>query len=110
MSADSDFLDRLASHLKTDKGAACRRAIERMHAVLKSNYEAGKYSSQTEAELDFIKLVNERETETCREDNPASKGHEQIEMPVHLPLRCRQNFDARWQAVSSVDHGDVRRC
>jgi hypothetical protein len=71
MSADTDFLDRLASHLKTDKGAACRRAIERMHAVLKSNYEGGKYSSQTEAELDFIKLVNEQGT--CGKPKPVAK-------------------------------------
>ena len=60
----TDFLDRLASQLKVGKDAACRRAIQRILALMKKDYEAGRYKTVTEAESEFRKLV-ERE-ENCR--------------------------------------------
>ena len=51
------FLDHLASQLKANKSAACRRAIQRILGVIKNNYETGKYSNYTEAETDFRSLV-----------------------------------------------------
>lgn len=51
------FLDRLATQLKTNKSAACRRAIQRILETVKKNYEDGRYRSQTEAESEFRKLV-----------------------------------------------------
>lgn len=58
------FLDRLATQLKTNKSAACRRAIQRILETVKKNYEDGRYRSQTEAESEFRKLV-ERD-EACK--------------------------------------------
>jgi hypothetical protein len=54
----TDFLDRLASHLRANKSAACRRAIQRILAVVKKNFEDGKYKSDLEPEADFRQLVN----------------------------------------------------
>lgn len=51
------FLDRLATQLKTNKSAACRRAIQRILETVKKNYEDGRYRSQTEAESEFRKLI-----------------------------------------------------
>lgn len=51
------FLDRLATQLKTNKSAACRRAIQRILETVKKNYEDGRYRSQTEAESEFRKLL-----------------------------------------------------
>ena len=53
----TDFLDRLASQLRADKSAACRRAIQRILAVVKKNFEDGKYKNDIEAEADFRQLV-----------------------------------------------------
>jgi hypothetical protein len=54
---EKDFLDRLASQLRVNKTAACRRAIQRILSIIKNNYETGKYSNYTEAENDFRELV-----------------------------------------------------
>ena len=56
----TDFLDRLATQLKTNKSALCRRAIQRILAVAKKNFEEGKYRNEVEAEADVRHLV-ERE-------------------------------------------------
>jgi len=53
----TDFLDRLASQLRAIKSAACRRAIQRILAVAKKNFEEGKYKNDVEAEADFRHLV-----------------------------------------------------
>ena len=53
----TDFLERLASQLKANKSAACRRAIQRILAVVKKNFEDGKYKNDVEAEADFRQLV-----------------------------------------------------
>ena len=39
------FLDRLATQLKANQNAACRRAIQWILAVIKKNYEDGEYDS-----------------------------------------------------------------
>ena len=52
------FLDRLATQLRVNKSSACRRAIQRILAVVKDNFEAGKYKSPVEAESDFRQLVD----------------------------------------------------
>jgi hypothetical protein len=59
---NTDFLDQLASQLKADKNAACRRAIERILAMLKKRCEEGKYENGTEAELDLRRFVGEQGT------------------------------------------------
>jgi hypothetical protein len=53
----TDFLERLASQLKVGKDASCRRAIQRILALLKKDYEAGRYQTTTEAENEFRRLV-----------------------------------------------------
>jgi len=58
------FLDQLATQLRNNKTAACRRAIQRILDAVKKNYEEGKYDSHTEAENEFRRLV-ERE-ESCK--------------------------------------------
>ena len=60
----TDFLDQLARQVRVNKSAACRRAIQRILALMKKDYEAGRYKTHTEAENEFRKLV-ERE-ESCR--------------------------------------------
>ena len=57
----TDFLDRLASQLRANKSAACRRAIQRILAVVKKNFEDGKYRNHVEAEADFRQLVDRDE-------------------------------------------------
>jgi hypothetical protein len=52
-----EFLNQLASQLAIGKCAMCRRAILRILAVVKTNYETGEYESQTEAENAFRRLV-----------------------------------------------------
>ena len=52
------FLDRLATQLRVNKSSACRRAIQRILAVVKENVEADKYKSPVEAESDFRELVD----------------------------------------------------
>jgi hypothetical protein len=56
-----DFLDRLATQLKVGKSAPCRRAIQRILAVVKKNFEDGKYKNDVEAEADFRQLVDRDE-------------------------------------------------
>ncbi len=57
----TDFLERLANQLRANKSAACRRAIQRILAVVKKNFEDGKYKNDVEAEADFHQLVNRDE-------------------------------------------------
>jgi hypothetical protein len=57
----TEFLDRLASHLKIGKDPVSRSAIERILDVIKKSYEDGKYQSPVEAERDFRQLVGVRE-------------------------------------------------
>jgi hypothetical protein len=58
----TDFLDRLASQLRANKSAACRRAIQRILAVVQKNFEDGKYKNHVEAEADFRQLVDRDES------------------------------------------------
>ncbi len=51
------FLDRLANQLKTNKGPACRRAIQRILVRMKEHCESGQYQSTTDAENEFRRLV-----------------------------------------------------
>jgi hypothetical protein len=60
--ASTDYLDQLAQQLKIDKNAACRRAIERILAMIKKRCDEGVYESRTAAELDFRKLVERQGT------------------------------------------------
>jgi hypothetical protein len=43
------------------KSAACRRAIQRILAIVKNNCEDGKYKDDVEAEADFRHLVDRDE-------------------------------------------------
>ncbi len=54
---ETDFLDRLANQLKVNKGAACRRAIQRILVRIKEHYESGEYRSTIEAGSEFRRLV-----------------------------------------------------
>jgi hypothetical protein len=54
---NTDFLDRLATQLKAKKSAACGRAIQRILASMKKDYEAGRYKNHAEAENEFRKLI-----------------------------------------------------
>ena len=54
-------MDRLASQLRADKSAACRRAIQRILAVVKKNFADGKYKNDVKAEADFRQLVDRDE-------------------------------------------------
>ena len=58
---DTGFLDRLASQLKCEKSAACRRAIQRLLAFMKERCELGEFESHTEAEAEFRRLVDAEE-------------------------------------------------
>ena len=55
------FLDRLASQLKAGRSAACRRAVQRILASMKNEYEAGRFKTHTEAESEFRKQVEGEE-------------------------------------------------
>jgi hypothetical protein len=57
----NSFLDRLATQLKLFKEPACRRAIQRVLALMKKDYEAGRYKTVTEAEVEFRRLVEQEE-------------------------------------------------
>ena len=54
---NSEFLNQLAAQLALGKSAVCRRAILRILAVVKTNYETGEYENQTEAEKALRRLV-----------------------------------------------------
>ena len=58
VSVSTDFLDRLATQLKTNKSAVCCRAIQRILAFVEKNFEDGKYKNDVEAEADFRQLVD----------------------------------------------------
>jgi hypothetical protein len=68
---NTDFLDQLAGQLKVDKNAACRRAIERILAMIKKRCDEGVYESRTEAELNFRKFVEGQGT--CRKSKTGLK-------------------------------------
>lgn len=70
---DTDFLDRLASQLKRDKSASCRRAIQRVLAFMKERCELGEFEGYTEAETEFRRLVESEVA--CREMVTASARH-----------------------------------
>ncbi len=53
----TDFLDRLASQLRVNKSATCRRAIQRILVRMKEHCESGQYQSTTDAENEFRRLV-----------------------------------------------------
>ncbi len=55
------FLDQLATQLRNNKTAVCRRAIQRILGMVKKDYERGKYGSHTEAENDLRRLVDREE-------------------------------------------------
>jgi hypothetical protein len=59
---NTGFLDRLATQPRAGKSAACRRATQRILAVIKKNYEEGEYESHTEAETAFRRLVEREES------------------------------------------------
>jgi hypothetical protein len=67
----TEYLDQLAQQLKIDKSAACRRAIERILAMMKERCGKGLYETRTAAELEFRKLVEQQGT--CQKAKSASK-------------------------------------
>ena len=81
---NTDFLDQLAGQLKVDKNAACRRAIERILAMVKGRCDEGVFDNSTAAELDFRKLVEQQGT--CQKMKSASKT------AVHKPTQ-KQTLD-----------------
>ena len=72
----TDHLDQLAQQLKIDKSAACRRAIERILAVVRKQCNEGVFKNSTAAELDSRKLVEQQGT--CQEPKSGSQtaGHQ----------------------------------
>jgi hypothetical protein len=68
---NTDFLEQLAGQLKVDKNAACRRAIERILAMIKKRCDEGVYEDPVQAELDFRKFVEEQGT--CQKPKSVSK-------------------------------------
>ena len=54
---ETDFLDRLASQLRVNKSATCRRAIQRILVRIKEHCESGEYQTASEAENEFRRLV-----------------------------------------------------
>jgi len=75
--ASTEYLDQLAQQLKIDKNAACRRAIERILAMIKKRCDEGVYESRTAAELDFRKLVEQQGT--CQKPKSASKPVQKLD-------------------------------
>jgi hypothetical protein len=55
----SEFLKQLAGQLRRGKNAACGRSIQQVLTLVVARFEAGKYPSQVEAEVEFRRLVNE---------------------------------------------------
>jgi hypothetical protein len=68
---NTDFLEQLTGKLKVDKNAACRRAIERIQAMVRKRCDQGVFENSTAAELDFRKLVEQQGT--CQKPKSASK-------------------------------------
>ncbi len=75
--ASSGYLDQLAQQLKVDRNAACRRAIERILAMIKKRYDEGAYESRPAAELDFRKLVEQQGT--CQKPKSPSKPAQKLD-------------------------------
>lgn len=71
-----DTADRLASQLKENKSAACRRKIERILELVKKDYEAGGYNSPTEAEREFRRLVTNEEI--CKQPQEFKLGPQSL--------------------------------
>jgi hypothetical protein len=74
--APSTF-DQLAQQLKIDKNAACRRAIERILAMIKNRYDQDAYDGRTAAELDLRKLVEQ--LGTCQKPKSSSKPVQKLD-------------------------------
>jgi hypothetical protein len=75
--ASTEYLDQLAQQLKIDKNAACRRAIERILAMIMKRYDEGAYESRTAAELDFRKVVEQQGT--CQKPKSPSKPVQKLD-------------------------------
>jgi hypothetical protein len=61
---DTAFIDFLAKQLAAGKSPACRRAVLRVLAIVKTNVESGKYKTPVEAESDFRERVDREKS--CR--------------------------------------------
>jgi hypothetical protein len=59
MATDSDFISRIATQLKIGKSPASRRSIDRIMGMVRVKYECGLYGSQSEAETDLRKQIEE---------------------------------------------------
>jgi hypothetical protein len=59
---NTEYLEHSAQQLKVDKSPACRRAINRILAVMKKRCADGEYETQAEAESAFRKLVADERT------------------------------------------------
>jgi hypothetical protein len=57
----TDYLDQRAVQLKDGKNIACRRAVDKILAMMKKRIANGEYFSAAEAELDLIRFL-ERES------------------------------------------------
>jgi hypothetical protein len=55
----SEFLNYLGGQLRKARSAACGRSIQQILTLVVARFEAGKYPSQVEAELELRKLVSE---------------------------------------------------
>jgi hypothetical protein len=73
----TEYLDRLAQQLKIDKNEACRRAIERILAMIKNRYDEGAYEGRIAAELDLRKLVEQQGT--CQKPKSSSKPVQKLD-------------------------------
>jgi hypothetical protein len=71
---ETEFLDQLARQLKVNKNPSCCRAINRILADMKKRFEAGEYSSQTEAESAFRKFVEDERA--CQKPGKAKAAGE----------------------------------
>jgi hypothetical protein len=65
----TEYLDQLADQLKVDKTPACRRAINRILAEMKTRCENGEYSTPMQAESAFRGFVED--DRTCRKTQTA---------------------------------------
>jgi hypothetical protein len=61
---DTEYLDQLASQLKVDKTPACRRAINRILAEVKTRCKNGEYDNPMAAESAFRKFVEVEDNRT----------------------------------------------
>jgi hypothetical protein len=59
---NTQYLDQLAHQLRIDKTPACRRAINRILAEMKTRCEKGEYNSPMAGESAFRKFVEDERT------------------------------------------------